>query len=338
MEDEFGDNPAMSPKTQILWIDDDERRKRRAENLKDETGMNVVFISLKQKDVQDVLDKIRDEYTPSLIIIDHVLNNTNSGDWVQSGSTLVGFFRETWERCPIFGITAAPNLKRIDTEKYAYDELINFTNFSNYIHYVPNVIKGFKQCAKVKDIEHWVNLLKPPKDEIERIKTCMPHETKIDVEKKGFASRVYRWFSRKFYHLPGFVYNKDWVATFAGVKVEAIDKYLKYFSVAKYNGIFNNPDNPRWWKAKLYQAIYNKSKDKNVASRSPQDVGNEVLKVKEKFRSKCHVCGEKWPDTIAYVDDSENARMKQMHLRCTVAHPNYRYEPMFEEMRVGEDS
>jgi len=324
----------MSSKNQILWIDDDERRKRQAENLKDETEMNVVFISLKRKDVQAVLNEIRGEYTPSLIIIDHVLNNTNSGDWAQSGSTLVGFFRETWVRCPIFGITAAPNLKRIDTEKYAYDELINFTNFSNYIHYIPNVIKGFKQCAKIKDIEQWVNFLKPPKDEIERIKTCMPHETKIDVEKKGFASRSYRWFSRKFYHLPGFLYNKEWVATFAGVKIDAIDKYSRYFDDAKYNGIFNNPDDTRWWKATLYHAIYSKCRDENAASRSPQDVANEVLKVSQKNQSVCFVCGEKWPETVAYVDDSPNASTKQMHLRCTVAHPLYPYEPMFEEIRV----
>jgi hypothetical protein len=162
----------------------------------------------------------------------------------------------------------------------------------------------------------------------------MPHDTKTDVEKKGFANRAYRWFSKTFYRMPGFLYNTDWVATFAGVKVEAIDKYLKYFDGAKYDGIFNNPNDLRWWKAKLYQVIYSKSKDENAASRSPQDVGNEVLKVKEKERSTCYVCKEKWPDTIAYVDESDGASAEQMHLRCTVAHPDYPYEPMFEEIRV----
>lgn len=84
----------------------------------------------------------------------------------------------------------------------------------------------------------------------------------------------------------------------------------------------------------LYHAIYSKCRDKNAASRCPQDVANKVLKVEEKFRSKCHVCGKKWPDIMAYVDDSENASMKQMHLKCTIAHPLYEYGPMFEEIRM----
>jgi len=324
----------MSIKDQILWIDDDDSRRHQSDNLEEKTGIKTIFIPLRNENVQTKLVDIRCKYNPSLIIIDQVLNNTKSGNWAKWGSTLVGFFRETWERCPIIGITAALNLKKIDTEKYAYDELVNFAEFSNYIRCIPNIIKGFRQCSKVKGINEWINLLKPPKDEKDRINTCIPHDVKTDVEKKGFASRSYRWFSRKFYHLPGFLYNKEWVATFIGVKINSVDKYLGYFDDAKYDGIFNNPDNTRWWKAKLYQAIYSKCKDENTASRIPQDVANKLLEVGEKFRSKCHVCGKKWPEIMAYVDESENASMKQMHLRCTIAHPLYEYEPMFEEIRM----
>lgn len=324
----------MSPKAQILWIDDNEDRKRGASNLDDETGMTVEFVSLRQKDVPKVLEKIRAEQSPSLIIIDHVLNNTKSGDWTQLGSTLVGFFRESWVGCPIFGITAAKNLGKIDIERYAYDELIDFVDFGNYIHYIPNVVKGFKQCKRVKSVDGWINLLKPPKDETERIKECIPYDTKTDVEKKGFASQAYRWFSSKFYNMPGFLYDKDWVATFIGVKKEEVERYIKFFDEAKYIGIFNNPDIPRWWKARLYQVIYGKCKDESAASHSSQDVGNEVLKVKKEDRSICYVCKKEWPETIAYKDDSTTATLEQMHLRCTVAHPLYPYEPMFEEIRV----
>jgi hypothetical protein len=334
MANKSGDNSSMSTKDQILWIDDDESRKQQSDNLKEKTGINTVFISLRNKNVPKIIADIRSKYNPSLIIIDHVLSNTASGEWAQLGSTLVGFFRETWEKCPIIGITAAKNLKKIDTEKYAYNELVNFIDFSNYINCIPNIIKGFKQCSKVKDINEWIELLKPPKDEMERISTCIPHDMKIDVEKKGFANRSYSWFNKKFYRLPGFLYNKEWVATFIGVKIDAVDKYLKYLDDAKYNGIFNNPDDTRWWKAKLYQSIYSKCKDKNAASRIPQDVANEEFKVENKFRSKCHVCGKQWPEIMAYVDNSENASLKQMHLRCTLAHPLYEYEPMFEEIRV----
>jgi len=324
----------MSTKDQILWLDDDESRETQSDNLEEKTGIHTKFVSLRNENVQKIIADIRDEYNPNLIIIDHILNNTKSGDWAKLGSTLVGFFRETWERCPIIGITAVQNLKKIDTEKYAYDELINYTDFSNYIRFIPNIVKGFKQCTKVKDINKWINLLEPPKEERERISLCIPHDMKTDVEKKGFASRAYAWFSRKFYRLPGFLYNKEWVATLIGIKIDAVDKYLRYFDDAKYNGIFNNPDDTRWWKAKLYQSIYSKCKDENAASRIPQEVANKVLKVENKFRSKCHVCGKQWPETMAYVDDSENASLKQMHLRCSIAHPLYEYEPMFEEIRI----
>jgi hypothetical protein len=250
------------------------------------------------------------------------------------GSTLVGFLRERWEGCPFLGITAAGNVSKIDIEKDTYDELIEGDKFSEYIRYIPYIAEGFKKSAKADSIEKWIGWIKPPKEEIERIKCCIPHNAKADIRKKGFANRIYRWFRNKFYSMPGFLYDKDWVATFIGVKREAISKYLRYFDEAKYTGIFSDPDNPRWWKATLYQVIYNKCKNENASSRSSQDVGNEVLKIKESDRSTCYVCKGKWPETIAYTYVSATANLEQMHLRCTLAHPLYQYEPMYEEIRM----
>ncbi len=336
MEDKSGDNLAMSSKPQILWIDDDPGRKRRAMDLKDESGMSVEFISLNNKDLEKEKISIRNNYKPELVIIDHILDKTKPTGGTHLGSTLTGFLRENWEECPFLGITAVGNIPKIDIEKYIYDEFIEGDRFSEYVRYIPNVVKGFKKSVNADSIEEWIGWLNPPKEEIERIKRCMPHNVKIktDIHKKGFANRIYRWFRTKFYCMPGFLYDKDWVATFIGVKSEAIDRYLEHFDKAKYSGIFNDPDNPRWWKARLYQIIYGKCKDKITASRNPQDVGNEVLKVKKKDRSICYVCKEKWPETIAYVDESDIASAEQMHLRCTLAHPLYRYEPMFEEIRM----
>ena len=324
----------MSSKAKILWIDDSPSRKKQAMDLQDETSIKVEFISLKDKDLEKEKISIRSNYKPELVIIDHVLDKTKSTEGVRLGSTLTGFLRESWERCPFLGITAVGNIPKIDIEKYTYDELIEGDQFSKYVRYIPNVLKGFKKSATSETIEQWIDWLEPPKKEIERIKGCMPHNVKTDINKKGFANRIYRWFRTKFYSMPGFLYDKDWVATFIGVKREAINTYLKHLNEAKYDGLFNNPDNPRWWKAKLYKVIYGNCKDENAAFRSPQDVAKEVLKIEDKFSSKCPVCGKKWPDIMAYVDDSENASLKQMHLGCTVAHPDYRYEPMFEEIRM----
>ena len=336
MEDKPGDNLAMKAKVQILWIDDYPPRSKRAMDLQEASSMNVEFISVMNKDLSEEMTRIRSAYhEPEMVIIDHILDKTSPDSLTRLGSTLAVLIRETWEKCPVFGITAVDKVGQIDIEKrYTYDELIEGDRFSEYIGYIPKVVEGFKKCVKVKSIDEWITLLKGPKEEIERIRTCMPRDVKTDVRKKEFPNRVYRWFRRKFYGMPGFLYDEDWVATFAGLKKETVKKYLKHFETAKYDGVFNDPDDPRWWKAKLYKVIYGKCKDENAAYRASQDVANEVLRVKKQDRSKCYVCKEEWPETVAYVDKSKTAGVKQMHLRCTVAHPDYPYEPMFEEIRI----
>jgi len=331
----------MRKNAQILWIEDDPQTEQRAVQLEEDTGMSVEFICVRGKDLEEELSNINKGYSnPNLIIIDHVLNDTRSEQWARLGSSFTGFFRAMWEKCPVFGITRAENREEIDIERYAYDELMDYTRFSEYIEYIPNVVEGFKKCRKVDSIEKWIALLKGPKDESERIKGCMAHDAKTDFEKKGFANRIYRWFRTKFYKMPGFLYDSDWVATFAGVKKEAVKKYLKHFESAKYEGLFNDPGRPRWWKAKLYEVIYGKCEDENAAYRGSQDVANEVLRVKKQDRSKCYVCGGEWPETVAYVDKKDRVSTEQMHLRCTVAHPDYQYEAMFEEIRMmaGDES
>ena len=334
MEYKLGDNVTMKSKVRILWIDDYPQRSKRATDLQDTSGMTVKFISVMNLQLDEVITQIRNEYDPEMVILDHILDKTSPDSWTRLGSTLAGLLRETWERCPIFGITAVKNVGQIDIEKYAYDELIEGDRFSEYVRYIPEVVEGFKKCAKVKNIGEWLALIKAPKDETVRIKGCMPYNTKTDFKKKGFANRVYRWFRKKFYNMPGFLYDSDWVATFAGVKKGAVDKYLKYLKTARYDGVFNDPDHPRWWKTELYKLIYSKCKDENAAYRSTQDVANEVLGIPEAERSTCYVCRKKWPETVAYVDETEKASAQQMHLRCTVPHPLYQYEPMFEEMRM----
>ena len=329
----------MKSKVQILWIDDYPQRSKRAADLQDASGMNVKFISVMNKDIEEEMARIRsDYYEPEMVIIDHILDKTSPDSLTRLGSTLAGLIRETWKKCPVFGITAVDKVGQIDIERYTYDELIEGDRLSEYMLYIPNVVEGFKRCVKVKSIEKWIALLKAPKDETERIKNCMPHNAKTDIERKDFANRVYRWFRIKFYKMPGFLYDEDWVATFVGVRRRAIKKYLKYFKGTGYDGVFNNPNDQRWWKSRLYEVIYSKCEDENAAYRASQDVANEVLCVKKEDRSKCYVCGKDWPETVAYVDESENAGTEQMHLGCTVAHTLYPYEPMFEEIRVmGKD-
>jgi len=334
MEDKSGDNVTMNRKAKILWIDDNPERSERALQLKEDSRMSVEFVCVQQKNVQEELARIRQEYKPRLVVIDHVLNDTRSEEWAKFGSSLVGFFRETWPGCAVFGVTAGRNMGSVDIEKYAYDELIDYTDFSEYGQYLPNVVKGFEKCATVRSVEEWIRLLKGPKGETERIRGSMPRDAKTEFEMQGFPNRVYRWFRKKFYKMPGFLYDRNWVATLVGVKTGVVERYLEQFASAKYRGVFNNPHDPRWWKAKLYEEIYSKCKDENAACMSTQEAGNRVLSVAANERSKCYACNGKWPEVLGYVDASETASLKQMHLRCTIAHAGYRYEAMFDEVRM----
>jgi hypothetical protein len=324
----------MKSQRKILWIDDNPDRDKWKPELEDATEMKVDFISVKGKNLEEELASIRERRRPAIIIIDHVLNDTASQQWVRLGSTVAGFLRETWKGCPIFGVTASPHLKEIDVERYAYDELVDYIDFGQYVRYIAHVVYGFEKCARVAKIEDWIRLLKCPKEETERIRGCMPHDVKTEFEKSGFASRAYRWFRQKLYGMPGFLYDRDWVAAFAGVRKGAIDKYLKHFDSAQYDGIFADPDHPRWWKAKLCRVIYGRCADPNATCRVSQDVASKVLRVDKKDVSVCYVCKEKWPEVVAHLDNSDAPTVEQMHLRCTVAHPLYAYEPMFEEMRM----
>ena len=324
----------MKPSGGILWIDDNPDREKRAIQLEEATGLKVQFISVKGMDLEQELPTIRAKAQPGLVIIDHVLNGTTSQHWAQFGSTLAGFFRETWPGCPIFGITAAGNLGAIDFERYAYDELIDYDTFSAYVQYVPNVIDGFGKCSKVRDINEWIRLLKPPKGEDERIEGCIPCDAKTQVDKNGFPNRIYRWFRGHFYAMPGFLYDREWVATFVGVKKERIDKYLSYLNAAHYSGLFNHPSDPRWWKAQLYQVLYSKYSGDDASYRSSQEIAANVLNIGRQDQSRCYVCHEKWPEVLAYVDATDTASRQQMHLKCTMPHPHFAYEPMFEEIRV----
>lgn len=267
----------MKPSRRILWIDDDPDREKRAIQLKEATRLKVEFISVEGKNLEKELPAIRAKAQPGLVVIDHILNHTTSQHWAQFGSTLVGFFRETWPGCPIFGITAAGNLGGIDFERYAYDELVDYDTLSAYVQYVPNVIEGFRKCSKITDINEWIRLLKPPKGEPERIEGCIPRDAKTQVDKNGFPNRIYRWFRGHFYAMPGFLYDKEWVATFVGVKKERIDKYLPHFGAAQYSARFNHPGDPRWWKARLYQVLYAKYGAPDASYRSSQEIATNVL-------------------------------------------------------------
>jgi hypothetical protein len=332
MEIESGDNASMRNKT-VLWLDDNESRKKMAQEL-EHLGLKVDFKLVKGLELEKEIHKILTGTPPGLIIIDHVLDKSKS-KLVRTGSTFAVMMKEkdAWKQIPIFGITSAVNIRDLDIEEYGYDELIDADYFRMFADYIPAAISGFERCRRIRTIESAINLLQPPKTEIAQINACLSFEIKSNIDKIYFPNRFHKWFRTEFYALPGFLYDLAWTATLIGVKLELAHKYTKKFKNAKYAGIFDDPNRPRWWKALLYGEIIGKNKAGSDFS-SLQQVACEVFKIPKKHRSICEVCSEDWPEIMAYDDVSSTAKLRQMHYRCTVAHPMHSYKPMFEEIRV----
>ena len=324
----------MTEKNKILWVDDNDDRDSMASTLGDATNSIVDFVSVNDKDLEKEVARLREKQTPDLVILDHVLDKTSSEQWAKLGSTLAAFFRETWPQCPIVGVTSAPRIEEIDIELCLYDDLFEYEQFTKYINYVPNIINGFKKCSSITSISQLIDSIAVHKDEAEQLKSCMPHSIKTGLEKQGFVSRFYHWFRKKFYERPGFLYDKNWLATLIGVKNEVVDSYLPRLTSALYRGVFVDPDQPRWWKAEVQEIILKECDIKEVASSSFQHIANKVLDVKTDDVSTCYACKANWPEIYAFVDETPGASRHQMHLRCTLAHSLYSYEPMFEEVRV----
>ncbi len=321
-------------KNEILWIDDNSERKSMSNHLGQISKSDVDFVCVDGINFNEKLAEILSGEEPSCVLIDHVLNKVKKDDLqIEKGSTVAAMMREKWTACPIVGVTAAPNLKDIDSERLAYDELVNFDEFEEYVPYVENLIRGFQELGAVRDCDELFALLGVPECEKEAIYSCLPEELKAENLKKNFVSRAYHWIRTNFYLRPGFLYDAAWLGTLLGVKKEYAAKYEGRVKKALYSGIFCDPSKVRWWKAKLYEVIQG-SGAANVSDRLLQDVANEWLEVEEEECSRCYQCGEKWPEVVAYIDDVENADCEQMHLECTTSHPKVPFRTGFEESRV----
>jgi hypothetical protein len=319
---------------EILWIDDNSDRKAMSSHLERLTGIHVDFVCVDGVKLNEWLADTLQAEEPSCVLIDHVLNKAAKSELhIEKGSTVAAMMRERWIACPIIGVTAALNLKDIDIERLAYDDLVNYDEFGAFALYLGSVIEGFKKLGNVLECSVFSLLLDSPECEREVIYSCMPEDLKSEPLKKNFASRAYHWVRTVFYLRPGFLYDRDWLATLIGVRKEAVEKYLPRLEAAQYSGIFGDPSNVRWWKAKLYELIQ-ASGVVGVSERLLQDVANEWLNVLTDERSVCYCCGGELPETMAYTDESDGAGYEQMHLECTTAHSKFRFRPGFEEVRV----
>jgi hypothetical protein len=328
MEGEFRSYTPLKTSKRIIWIDDNPLRKRTADDL------NAQFRNVRQENLADVVSEILQDAQPYLVIVDHVLDKTTTKDpLLRRGSTIAEAIKEKWPACPVVGVTNADNVGDIDLRtQRTYDALLPFVNFGRYVDQITSIASDFARVArkKLSSPRDLVDFLKPPAGEKDRLGAALPDDLKISPADKSTASCLYRWINLLL-NRPGFLYDQLWSATFLGLTPKGFEIVKHRFTSAEYAGIFANADAPRWWLSRLSEVLY-----RDVESRAGEmswHLGRRLPGIKTGHYSRCYVCREEYPETVAYLDASSKER-NPMHLKCTELHPSYKRELYFEDVRI----
>lgn len=330
----------------IVVFDDDKTRQTKADLLRDQTGYEVQFVSLENKDaIEEVEKAIGDLPPPSLVLMDHVLSKALAQSTVRKGTSIVPLLRERWPDAPVIAVTGAYEPKpwvydewMKDIDKEVYEDAFPIECFSSLVSYAPSVIAGYKAIGDVLgNLDGLLSLLNSPESEMTALASSMPSAIKGSLGKTSFRHRVFRWFRRTFYRKPGFLLDRRWAALAIGVSDEQFSDYSEGITDARYDGIFADSNDPRWWKARLYSCLLPDSRERFTVGLC--EAAKEKLQIRQGHESRCYRCGEKWPEVMGYVDESAilEKEEKPLHLRCSRMHALSAPEAFYEERRVMLD-
>jgi CheY-like chemotaxis protein len=310
------------------------KRSPEAENLETRLDVNVEFINVEDQLLSAKLVEILSREEPDLILMDHSLHNVKDCSF-NTGSTAAEVIREKWPECPIVCITAI-ELKDIDLHKQSiYEDIFKFDTISSYDSRLVSIAESFRELKKnrPKNIDDFVEFLSVPEDDNLGLKSIIPKELKDKdaYEDKSLLLTIYRWIRHILIEKPGFLYDKLWTATLLGIKEESFKKVEHIFEKAKYNGIFSDQRNERWWQSKVKEILYAELPDSDCVY--PWELGHMLPGINEDDYSKCYYSGEDFPETVAYTGEDAKERAP-MRLCYTVPHPNFESLLFFEEIRM----
>lgn len=324
----------MSSQMTFIWIDDNPKRERAAKNLERLKKVKVFFYDVKNKDLYSTLQAItREHKEPDLLLIDDKLDKVTEG-LIRTGSTAAEILRESWPNCPVVCITAV-KLEDISLHRQdIYEEIIEDKNLSDNYVLIMAIANAFNLMRKKQptDVAGVIKLIKAPAMDRDRIVTVMPETLKAHIKDKSLNMNISRWVRHVLLSRPGFLYNRLWAATLLGVKVTSFKKIQKYFTAAKYDGIFADSNNEKWWQSQLRSAL--PSIVKKNEETLPWLLGRSLPLINKSDYSICYACQKELPETVAFIDQTPTSAQAPMHLRCSVVHPSFENSLFFDEIRV----
>lgn len=312
----------------FIWIDDSSERAESAKNLGKTLEVNVDFVDVKDKNLTEKLSEILAGNAPDLIIIDHNLEESNTGVF-KKGSSAAALIRETWPECPIVCVSAV-DITQVDSQQKAlYEEIFSIEKISDHYLEILSIAESYKWIRenKPENIDDVIKLIKVPEIDEHKIKSIIPAHQYKDP---SLSVEISKWVRKTLIKRPGFLYDKLWLSTLLGINVESFYKIENSFKDAEYTGIFCNRNEKRWWKSTALHILYENSKLPGL----PWERGRGLNNLAEADFSKSYATEKPFPETVAFVDSSPDAIQVPIKLRESDLHPDFESLLYFEDLRL----
>ncbi|HOY17404.1 MAG TPA: response regulator [Haliscomenobacter sp.] len=318
-------------KLKFIWIDDTPQRRKSADNMSKELNIDVDFCDLKNKNVNSELQSISSKPEPDLVLMDHSLDQAD-GETTRSGSSAAAILRENWHACPIVSITGTDIIDMDTRHRSAYEAIFQYSDISRSYPKIMAIAKGFsslkqKPPTTIKEVLDHLNV---PEDERVRIIKILPGELKDNFNNKSLLLEIYRWCESILFKRPGFLYDRLWASTLLGLNLDGFKQVEAKFNSAKYQGVFTDHSDERWWKSELLSILGEEVDQVGL----PWVMGRALVDNKKDYFSKCYVNQEEFPETVAAVDATNDAEWHPMKLKYTDPHPIFEDMLFFEELRM----
>lgn len=332
----------MTKQISIFWIDDEANREEDAEHLeqllaeeteKDRTSPKVIFFITEEWQSYVEQNRVQRNCV-DLFLVDYLLfiKRLHPG----GGMSVAGEIRETFPNIPIYMFSAKPIP---EIAKEIADSILTLKELqrSPRATYYDAIDYQKLRMSSGRSMTSLLNLLKAPRIDREKIVFALPESLKktlLATTKVHFDSIVFaKWVRFEFLKVPGFVYNSIYSATKLGMKEETFFELSAEFETAKYSGVFSRTNPTLWWASMLRDIVF-----RLAAEKMPGDGTTDLSRLAptlfgldESRTSTCSVCGKRYPETVGYDPDSK--KMKPVHYRCSIPHPEKTRTVYFEEER-----
>ncbi len=284
--------------------------------------------------------KVESEFSNQidLVIVDYKLDA--QGQIFSNGSDLVSLIRRIALDTPIFLLSVDIRSEDEDKSIGDFERTISDNYLSNSENMVQDVdsLRAISNNFKSGNKDILMSLLKCPDFDQDNLLHALPasvrkslksktenseHQGSLvrDVQHKEDIPTVQftRWFFDFFYRVPGFLLDSLSCAILLGVDLDYFESNIvPNIQEQLYDGPFSKTVEKRWWKTELESWLIDMDASGALGRTTNRFCEYAtLLRVPKENWSKCVVCGESWPETIAVLSEDQGQEKYPVHIRCS---------------------